>query len=236
MRTPPPELPGHAIEPSVRPAVPPLVPSPLVPPPLLPGPLLPPFPRQPARRRRRPLPDAVAVRRVPLPESAPPYDDHQAHAGHLRLARRPPGEARAPGEADQPGAPGRPTAAARRLAQPWTGPPVPAAHAGEWRSQFAQALAETLAGSRAPGQLAPWTTEQARKRIRQLGPMLQAGQRPRVRRVITSAPDSGVIEMTVIIGVGERVRALAVRLERTSPRRGQPERAQQWRCTAIEAA
>ena len=52
-----------------------------------------------------------------------------------------------------------------------------------WPSQFAQVLAETLAGSRPARQLAPWTTEQARRRIRQLGPMLATDQRPKVRRV-----------------------------------------------------
>src|ERR1700733_2178751 len=36
-------------------------------------PLVPGFARPPARRR--PLPDAVAVRMLPIPDSAPPYDD-----------------------------------------------------------------------------------------------------------------------------------------------------------------
>jgi hypothetical protein len=221
MRTPPPELPGHAIEPSARPVV---------------LPLLPPFPRQPARRRRRPLPDAVAVRRIPLPESAPPYDDHQADESWPTAAGTP----QAPREASEMNSPERQRVPARRPARSPTGRgggrPVPATDAAEWRSQFAQALAETLAGSRAPRQLTPWTTERARQRISQLGPMFQADQRPRVRRVIASAPDSGVVEMTVIIGVGQRVHALAVRLERTEPSRRHPDRAQQWRCTAIEAA
>jgi Family of unknown function (DUF6459) len=213
MRTPPPQLPAHAIEPSARPAA---------------APLLPPFPRQPARRRRRPLPDAVAVRRIPLPESAPPYDDES------RATAAEPRES--PGETSRADSPAWPPAATRRTRPALSGRPVPEPDADEWRGQFAQALAETLAGSRAPRQLAPWTTEQARKRISQLGPVLRAGQRPRVRRVLTSAPDSGVVEMTVIIGVGQRVHALAVRLERTPPGRGHPDAGQQWRCTAIEAA
>jgi len=225
MRTPPPELPGHDREPSARPDV---------------LPLLPPFPRQPARRRRRPLPDAVAVRRIPLPESAPPYDDHyDDHPAEENWATAT-GAPQAPRPASELNSPEPQLAPARCSAGSPTGRgggrPVPPADAGDWRGQFAQALAETLAGSRAPRQLTPWTTEQARKRISQLGPMLQAQQRPRVRRVITSAPDSGVVEMTVIIGVGLRVHALAVRLERAKPGRGRTNPEQQWRCTAIEAA
>ena len=83
-----------------------------------------------------------------------------------------------------------------------------------WASQFAQVLAETLAGSRPAQQLTPWTNEQARQRIRQLGPTLVTDQRPRVRRIVTSAPSQDVLELTAVVGFGPRVRALALRLER----------------------
>ena len=142
---------------------------------------------------------------------------------------------------------------------------------GTWPSQFAQVLSETLAGSRPASQLTPWTTEQARRRISQLGPVLAQrgvpgpsgpasrlggrppGQatapQPRVRRVIVSSPVQGVMEMTVIVDLGGRSRAVAVRLERPSPgdirtraqpgpyaRRRQSPPAGGWLCTAIEAA
>jgi hypothetical protein len=100
-------------------------------------------------------------------------------------------------------------------------------------------LAETLAGSRPPAQLAPWTTERARSHIRKLGPLLSAGQQPLVQRVITSAPSAGVMEMSVVVGFGPRVRALAVRLEQMQARpatAGRAARQQRWLCTAIEAA
>jgi hypothetical protein len=115
-------------------------------------------------------------------------------------------------------------------------PPAQGPDTGAWTSLFAQALAEALAGSRPARQLAPWTTEQARRRIRQLGPMLQAGPRPVVRRVLTSAPHRDVLEMTVIIGVGPRTRAIAVRLERARPNPARPGRGRPWICTVIEAA
>jgi Family of unknown function (DUF6459) len=107
--------------------------------------------------------------------------------------------------------------------------------AGDWPSQFAQVLSETLAGSRPAQQLTPWTTEQARKRIRELGPMLATDQRPKVRRVLTSAPAAGVLELTAVVGFGPRVRALALRLEREQPEPSRPG-SDRWCCTAIESA
>ncbi len=204
-------------------------------------PLVPGFGRRPARRR--PLPDAAAVRLLPVPDSAPPYDDGLAQTGPggrpLQPAR-PPGRpgpaarAKLAGTTTRPGttkpqAPGQPSRpAAARLPQR-----SPAAD-GRWPSQFAQVLAETLAGSRPQGQIRPWTTDQARRRIRQLGPRLAAGVQPRVRRIMTSRPAAGVVEMTVIVGFGPRIRALAVRLEQDGPEHDAA--AARWICTAIEAA
>jgi Family of unknown function (DUF6459) len=113
--------------------------------------------------------------------------------------------------------------------------------AGEpvWPSRFAQVLAETLAGSRPPAQLVPWTTERARSNIRRLGPMLVGRQQPVVRRVLTSRPADGVLEVSVVVGVGPRVRALALRLEREPSQHaapGRPGRTGRWICTAVEAA
>ena len=215
-------------------------------------PLVPGFVRPPARRR--PLPDAVAVRMLPIPDSAPPYDDEPggpaAAAGQRQhgqpLTGQPAGSRRPARRAGAPATPadgrrgrasGRSRAAAAGPAARGAGP-GPAAPPG-WPSQFAQVLAETLAGSRPQRQIAPWTTEQARRHIRHLGPLLAAGQQPRVRRVVTFRPATDVVEMTVIVGVGSRVRALAVRLERDGPRRASPGRdaqAARWVAVAVEAA
>lgn len=110
-----------------------------------------------------------------------------------------------------------------------------------WPSLFAQVLAETLAGARPAGQIVPWTTQRARSSIQRLGPTLADGQptarqRPLVRRVVTSQPRSDVLEMTVIVGFGPRIRALAVRLELSQPRGIPAGRAARWLCTAVEAA
>ena len=115
---------------------------------------------------------------------------------------------------------------------------VPGAPPG-WPGQFAQVLAETLAGARPPRQIVPWTTEEALRRIQRLGPRLASQQRPRVRRVLTSLPAPDVMEMTVVVGFGPRVRALAVRLEQTGPCPAAPPGARaaaRWVCTAVEAA
>jgi hypothetical protein len=245
-------------------------------------PMLPTRLRQPGREA--PLPDVVAVRRLPVPDPAPPYDDEIAveaidtYAGnevivssapvdHGRTERGGAGDSSAShsgadqGGADQGGADdggadqgaddgraddgraddgraddGRADddSAGRGPSAPSGGsrPPDPAA---AWPSQFAQVLAETLAGSRPAQQLTPWTTEQTRRRIRQLGPMLATDQRPRVRRVMTSAPAPGVLEMTAVVGFGPRVRALALRLEHEQARPYRPG-GSRWCCTAIESA
>jgi hypothetical protein len=100
-------------------------------------------------------------------------------------------------------------------------------------------LVETLAGSRPPRQISTWATERARARIQRLGPMLAAGQRPQLRRVVAFRPASDVIEMTVVVSFGPRVRALAVRLEHSPPPRslaGYQSRKARWLCTEVEAA
>jgi hypothetical protein len=170
---------------------------------------------------RRPQPAPVAVRLCLIPDPAPPYDGDVSPGGPRA------GSGRA-AVVDQ-GHPCRP-------AQP--GARGPAAPPG-WPSRFAQVLAETLAGSRPPAQMVPWTTEIARAHIERLGPQLASVQRPRVRRVVTFHPTSDVIEMTVVVGFGARVRALAVRLERADQPPGacgRGPRAPRWLCTAVEAA
>jgi hypothetical protein len=182
---------------------------------------------------RRPLPDAQAIRTCLVPEAAPPYDDAAAADAIAHVADRE-----------------RPAAVGGIAGNPRKPDRAPQAVSGRWPSQFAQVLAETLAGSRPAQQIRPWTTEQARKRINELGPMLSAARQPRVRRVIVTSPAQGVLEMTVIVDFGARARAVAVRLERPPapspptqtrhpdipPHIPQPSPPTAWLCTAIEAA
>lgn len=175
---------------------------------------------------RRPLPDAIAIHVVVVPDAAPPYDD-------ARPVKRGGERATTSGAADV----SRAIAAMADASRAAAGGPGQGQFAGHWPSQFAQVLAETLAGSRPPSQLAPWTTVQTRRRISQLGPVLSTAHRPRVKRLIVTSPTGGVLEMAVVVGLGSRVRALAVRLERTpTPAQPGPAGHPGWVCTAIEAA
>ena len=208
---------------------------------------------------RRPLPDPAAIQLFLVPESAPPYDEEipAGETGGGRLPAWSPRGAELQGRGggkpagrparDETGGASRPLAAVpgTPAAARWTpaaAPGTPAAAPGlppGWENRFAQVLAETLAGTRPPGQITPWTTEMARAHIQRLGPQLASGQQPRVRRVVTFHPTADVIEMTVVVGFGTRVRALAVRLERADPLpsayRRRPQ-APRWLCTAVEAA
>jgi len=205
------------------------------------GPQLPAWPQRPAGPQPpagpwplpgpRPLPDPAAVQLCLIPDSAPPYDAGAAGSGPAAAHGSPhvtgPGPAGAPGPCRPPVPPGPP------------GPPAPGP---DWPGRFAQVLAETLAGSRSPRQLVPWTTQRARERIQRLGPELSAGQQPRVRRVLTFHPTADVMEMTVVVGFGQRVHALAVRLERAGagrpggPGAGRGAAPGRWLCTTVEAA
>jgi hypothetical protein len=119
-----------------------------------------------------------------------------------------------------------------------------------WPRQFAVLLTEALAGVRPVRQLRPWLSERGRAHLHRLLPLFaDGGHRPRITRVLTTRPSPDVVEMTLIVTVGPRTRALAVRLEQIEPARrpagGQklaPQAARpgspcaQWRCTDIEAA
>ena len=196
----------------------------------------------------RPLPDPAAVRLCLVPDSAPPYDD-EVPSGEPDRGRDTSGPAT--GEPVE----GRPVRGKPVRGKPTTGRPATAT-APAWPSRFAQVLAETLAGSRPPRQIEPWTTQQAREHIHRLGPRMASAQRPRIRRVVTYRPASDVMEMAVVVGFGPRVRALAVRLERSTAcptagsgesaapggpasrggATGHGEPALRWVCTAVEAA
>jgi Family of unknown function (DUF6459) len=219
-----------------------------------------------------------ALRLVPVPDTDPPFDgDPPTGApapGALWASGRGLGQLAqtARGHADgwvggggvlgspraDAEAPAGTRAATAVPAGPQAGAEASAGAAGDdWSRQFALLLTEALAGARPLRQILPWTTDRARAHLDKLMPLFSGGQRPRVRRVITSRPTRDAIEMTVVVGVGTRTRALAVRLERVLHPQGgvshsggtrsrlpgpavPPARAErtppQWLCTAIEAA
>jgi Family of unknown function (DUF6459) len=119
-----------------------------------------------------------------------------------------------------------------------------------WPRQFAVLLAEALTGDRPARQIVPWLSERGSVHLHRLLPLFRGGQRARVQRVITTQPAPEVIEMTLIVAIGPRIRALAVRLTlapagqrpgwREKLPTGTPEprsaRPARWLCTDIEAA
>ncbi len=212
----------------------------------------------------RPLPDLMAIHLADLPPSWPPYDDElpgrlpAEPEGYSPTAMWNTGEpAAAEVPAPGPEGDGDADAGTRQAGDKGGGPAhrqprdadggprsgragtTPGGDGDRWPSQFAQVLAETLAGSRPASQITPWTTERARAHIRRLGPLLAAGQRPRVQRVLTSRPVEDVVEVAVVVGFGPRTRALAARLERAGPQPatpGRPARQARWLCTDVESA
>jgi hypothetical protein len=189
----------------------------------------------PERPARDPLTadDLSGLRLVPVPDVGPPFDGEiladaaaSVAAGQISLGP------------DAHAASRNPMASMDGLG-PGEGP-------GEWPQQFARLLAEALAGARPVRQILPWTSDRARGHLHKLMPLFGGGQRPRVQRVIATRPTREVIEMTVIVSVSTRTRALAIRLEHMAPRRqlarhadraaDSTQPALRWVCTDIEAA
>lgn len=199
--------------------------------------------------------DLSELRLVPVPDTGPPFDGElygSAHPGASAYAGAPLG---APAD-------GGASAGVQSKSGTDGAKPAGSRTEDEWSRQFALLLTETLAGARPLRQLMPWTTDRARGHLDKLRPLFSGGQRPRVQRVITNRPARDAIEMTVVVGVGARTRAIAVRLERARrprqsrwpdetarPRLPAPtgqaavtrpgttaRTAPQWLCTDIEAA
>ena len=175
--------------------------------------------------------DLSAMRLLTVPDVWPPPDSPPAAA----VAGWRPAEAEfADGVGSQPGE--------------RAGDQADGGHA--WPRQFAVLLTEALTGARPERQLLPWLSQRGTVHLYRLLPRFNGGQGVRVQRILTTQPSPDVIEMTVIVAVGPRTRALAVRLARTEPapqpqwraalpvRTGEPRSATpaRWLCTDIEAA
>jgi hypothetical protein len=100
---------------------------------------------------------------------------------------------------------------------------------GPWTARLAQAIAEVLAGARAPAQLSRVATLEVLQLLERGAGRLGArpgapAQRPVVGSVHVSEPRDGVAEACAVVDTGPRRRALALRLEGSNG---------QWRCTAL---
>ena len=142
-----------------------------------------------------------------------------------------------------------PRSPSRRATSPASGAGEQADGGHAWSRQFALLLAEALTGVRPVRQILPWLSQRGSVHLYRLLPRFSGGRRARVQRVMTAQPSPDVIEMTLMVAVGPRTRALAVRLARAEPTPPQPrgrsppgprmagQRATaRWLCTDIEAA
>lgn len=99
-------------------------------------------------------------------------------------------------------------------------------------ARLTQAIVETLAGRRPPRQLEPWLTKtvynQLQIRLR-IGARRPVGRSARLASLHLSEIDATVAEVAGRIVIGDRSRALALRLERMTDHHGRTG----WRCTAL---
>ncbi|MFZ0192718.1 MAG: Rv3235 family protein [Streptosporangiaceae bacterium] len=175
------------------------------------------------------MPDLSSLRLVKVPPTAPPYDC-QVHG-----ARCPAGADVVPGVEETPAVPVLPTGAvSRRSARPAAVEDPATARP----RQLAVVIVEVLAGVRPDRQLVSLATDRVRARVGNLAPLLAAGRRPRIARIVMSRPADRIVEMTVVVNFGARSRALAMRFEHATARPaapGWPARPARWLCTALEA-
>ncbi|MFE2231663.1 Rv3235 family protein [Streptomyces sp. JL2001] len=94
---------------------------------------------------------------------------------------------------------------------------------------FAERLLAVLSGDRPVHWMLGQTVGEAYEQLVRLAPetpLRSGGARPVLRRCAAHPPRTGVVEAFASIAVGERVRAMAFRLERGADGR--------WRCAAVE--
>ncbi|MEZ7157776.1 Rv3235 family protein [Streptomyces althioticus] len=175
----------------------------------------------------------AADNRTRMPSETPPGSRGRVSAaGHAPLGRGP-----APVAAPRPGHGAAPTGsapAARLTAPAGTAPMCPG---GAPRGvpqprptdRFAEMLVAVLSGQRPVHAMLRHSAGQAYDeliRLAERGPLRTRGARPVVRDIGWFVPREGAIEAFARIGAGDRLRAMAFRLERGRDLR--------WRCTAVE--
>lgn len=143
-----------------------------------------------------------------------------------------------PGErTEPPSAPAVDGSLALTPAVPAPAPPLRAVPGGEraplddaspWLRALAQAISEALSGCRPPAPLRPVVSPAVYATLSNGSPSFRdQPYRPRLWRLRTCTVGPDHVEAAAVIRLGERHRALALRLDRT---------AKGWRCTALRVA
>ncbi|MET9368202.1 Rv3235 family protein [Streptomyces griseoflavus] len=189
----------------------------------------------------RPSPTGTAPPRTPTLATAPAPSPGGRRPGTAGLSRRPadnrpagraargrgPASPAAPGRGTRTGpAAGRAPLVVPRAADRPTRRPLPPIRPTD---RFAELLLAVLSGQRPVHAMLRHTAGQAYDelvRLAERGPLRTRGARPVVRDIGWFEPREGAIEVFARIGAGDRLRAMAFRLERGRDLR--------WRCTAVE--
>ena len=184
------------------------------------------------------MPDLSSLRLVKVPPTAPPYDCQVHGARCPASADVVPGVEETPAVSAVSAVPAVPAGAvSRRSARP-ARPAAEEDPAAARPRLLAVVIVEVLAGVRPDRQLVCMATDRVRARVGNLAPLLAAGRRPRIARIVMSRPADRIVEMTVVADFGARSRALAMRFEHATARPaapGWPARPARWLCTALEA-
>ncbi|MFF9221597.1 Rv3235 family protein [Streptomyces viridosporus] len=170
--------------------------------------------RAPSPDEGRPSPGARLRRPA---DNRPPSTT--ARAASVRASRALSGRETAPAVPSRETAPGVPARAPHRPAVPQPRP----------TDRFAELLLAVLSGQRPVHAMLRHTAGRAYDELARLaehGPLRTRGARPVVRDIGYFVPREGALEVFARIGAGDRLRALAFRLERGRDLR--------WRCTAVE--
>ena len=104
-----------------------------------------------------------------------------------------------------------------------------------WAARLAQAVVEAVGGQRPVSQLVRWTSPEVYRDLERRAQLVHRASegtrsvRPQVRSVHVCRPTATCAEVSVHIRHGQRSRALAMRIDRRTDRRGD-----RWQCTVLE--
>lgn len=192
-------------------------------------------------------PPGAVIRRIPVPCPNPPYDDERPDLVSLSH-EQPVGQEALDLVFTLPtGVPAIPEPPVLRLVRradpyddegpvdpsvcplPWRRTDAELPEVDRWAPKLVQALVEVLNGVRPTGQLVRWTTAEVyssiQRQVTRTVPVAGRSLGLSVRSVRSFEPSDGVAEVSAVIQIGARARALALRIEAFAGR---------WQCTTLD--
>jgi hypothetical protein len=169
----------------------------------------------------------TVARRLPLPASAPPFDDELPRQDTVVGIRRdehpwarhavvPPTQGALALSFSLPGGvPAEPEASSELRLLTAAAPTEALPDPTRWTARLAQAIVESLYGPRPIQQLLRWTDDRVYRGLAQLAAGRPPGSRhlaPQLRAVRVCRVADRIAEATVVVQIGPRCRSLALRL------------------------